>query len=138
MARVVVDAEWAVIKPELAAWRAPRLERKVGSNQPLHDVCGIVNAILYVNRTGCAWGYLPHDFPPFKAVYGYFPAWRDGGTTEHIHDLLRRRLRRARGRAEEPSAVAIDSQTVKAAANAHPETVGYDGNNYQGCSVMPG
>ena len=82
--------------------------------------------------------YLPHDFPPFKTVYGYFAAWRDDGTTGHIHDLLRRRLRRARGRTEEPSAVAIDSQTVKAAANAHPETVGYDGNNYQGCSVMPG
>ena len=122
------DAEWAVIEPELAAWRAPRLERKVSSNQPLHDLREIVNAILYVNRTGCAWEYLPHDFPPFKTVYGYFAAWRDDGTTEHIHDVLRRRLRRARGRTEEPSAVAIDSQTVKAAANAQAATVGYDGN----------
>lgn len=122
------DAEWVVIEPELAAWRAPRLERKVSSNQPLHDLREIVNAILYVNRTGCAWEYLPHDFPPFKTVYGYFAAWRDDGTTEHIHDLLRRRLRRARGRTEEPSAVAIDSQTVKTAANAAAETVGYDGN----------
>lgn len=122
------DAEWAVIEPELAAWRAPRLERKVSSNQPLHDLREIVNAILYVNRTGCAWEYLPHDFPPFKTVYGYFAVWRDDGTTEHIHDVLRRRLRRARGRTEEPSAVAIDSQTVKAAANAQAATVGYDGN----------
>jgi transposase len=122
------DAEWAVIEPELAAWRAPRLERKVSSNQPLHDLREIVNAILYVNRTGCAWEYLPHDFPPFKTVYGYFAVWRDDGTTERIHDLLRRRLRRARGRTEEPSAVAIDSQTVKAAANAQADTVGYDGN----------
>ena len=132
------DAEWAVIEPELAACREPRLARKVSSNQALHDLREIVNAILYVNRTGCAWEYLPHDFPPFKTVYGYFAAWCDDGTTEHIHDLLRRRLRRARGRTEEPSAVAIDSQTVKAAANAQADTVGYDGNNYQGSSVMPG
>ena len=117
-----------MIEPELAAWRAPRLARKVSSNQSLHDLREIVNAILYVNRTGCAWEYLPHDFPPFKTVYGYFAAWRDDGTTEHIHDLLRRRLRRARGRTEEPSAVAIDSQSVKAAANAQADTVGFDGN----------
>ena len=68
------DAEWALIEPELSAWRAPRLSRKVSSNQPLHDLREIVNAILYVNRTGCAWEYLPHDFPPFKTVYGYFAA----------------------------------------------------------------
>ena len=92
-----------MIEPELTAWRAPRLERKVSSNQPLHDLREIVDAILYVNRTGCAWEYLPHDFPPFKTAYGYFAAWRDDGTTEHIHDVLRRRLRWARGRTEEPS-----------------------------------
>lgn len=123
------DAEWAVIEPELTAWRAPRLQRKVSAgSQPVHDLREIVNAILYVNRTGCAWEYLPHDLPPYKTVYGYFAAWRDDGTTERIHDLLRRRLRRSRGRAEEPSAVAIDSQTVKAAGSAAPDTVGFDGN----------
>ncbi len=123
------DAEWAVIEPELTAWRAPRLERKVSADsQPVHDLREVVNAILYVNRTGCAWEYLPHDFPPFKTVYGYFAAWRDDGTTERIHEVLRRRLRRARGRTEDPTAVAIDSQTVKASGNAAPDTVGYDGN----------
>jgi transposase len=123
------DAEWAVIEPELTAWRAPRLERKVSSaSQPVHELREIVNAILYVNRTGCAWEYLPHDLPPYKTVYGYFAAWRDDGTTEQIHDLLRRRLRRARGRSEEPSAVAIDSQTVKASASPAADTVGFDGN----------
>jgi transposase len=123
------DGEWAVIEPELSAWRTPRLERKVSADsQPVHELREIVNAILYVNRTGCAWEYLPHDFPPFKTVYGYFAAWRDDGTTERIHDLLRRRLRRARGRSEEPSAVAVDSQTVKASGSAAPDTVGFDGN----------
>nr|WP_211244142.1 IS5 family transposase [Actinospica robiniae] len=73
-------------------------------------------------------GVHPARLPALKTVYGYFAAWRDDGTSEHIHDVLRRRLRRARGRTEEPGAVAIDSQTVKAAANAQAETVGYDGN----------
>lgn len=118
-------AEWAVIEPELIAWWAPRLEREVSAgSQPVHDLREIVNAILYVNRTGCAWEYLLHDLPPYKTVYGYFAAWRDDGTVERIHDLLRRRLRRSRGRAEEPTAVAVDSQTVKASGSAAPDTVG--------------
>lgn len=97
------DAGWALIEPELAAWRAPRLERKVSSeSQAVHELRKIVNAILYVNRTGCAWQYLPHDFPPFKTVDGYFAAWRDEGIAERIHDLLRRRLRRARGAMKSP------------------------------------
>ncbi len=94
----------------------------------MHDLREIVNAILYVNRTGCAWEYLPHDYPPYKTVYGYFAAWREDGTTEQVHDLLRRAVRRSRGRAEEPTAVAIDSQSVKSSANAQADTVGYDGN----------
>ena len=123
------DAEWALIEPELAAWRAPRLARKVSAgSQPVHELREVVDAILYVNRTGCAWEYLPHDLPPYKTVYGYFALWRDEGVTERIHDLLRRRLRRSRGRTEEPSAVAIDSQTVKASGSAAPDTVGFDGN----------
>jgi transposase len=122
------EAQWALIKPTLTAWRAPRLARKVSDNQPVHDLREIVNAILYVNRTGCAWEYLPHDFPPYKTVYGYFAAWREDGTTEQVHDLLRRKLRVSRGRSEEPSAVAIDSQSVKTSPNAQADTVGYDGN----------
>jgi hypothetical protein len=61
-------------------------------------------------------------------VYGCFAAWRDDGTTEQAHDLLRRTVRRARGRDEEPSAVAIDSRSVKSSSNAQADTVGYDGN----------
>ena len=123
------DAEWAVIEPELTAWRAPRLQRKVSAgSQPVHELREIVNAMPYVNRTGFAWEYLPHDLPPYKTVYGYFAAWRDDGTTERIHEVLRRRLRRSRGRVEDPSAVAIDSQSVRASGNAAPDTVGFDGD----------
>jgi transposase len=98
-------------KHRLTAWRAPRLARKVGDNQPVHDLREIVNAILYLSRAGCVWEYLPHDFPPYKTVYGYFAAWREDGAAEQVHDLLRRVVRRSRGRAEEPTAVAIDSRS---------------------------
>ncbi|WP_308194770.1 transposase [Micromonospora sp. R77] len=61
-----VRARWALIEPVQAQWRAawPGL----GISQPVHDLREIVNGILYVTRTGIAWDYLPHDFPPAKAV----------------------------------------------------------------------
>ena len=52
-----------------------------------------MNAILYVTRTGCAWRYLPKDFPPWRTVYGYFAAWRDDGTLIRLHDRLRDQAR---------------------------------------------
>ena len=55
----------------------------------------IVNAILYVLRTGCQWRMLPHDFPPWQIVYAYFRTWRLDGTWQTIHDRLRRKVRRA-------------------------------------------
>jgi hypothetical protein len=59
------DAEWAVIEPPL-----PRPRRR---GRPLvHARRVIVNAIVYLNRTGCAWRYLPGDVPPWRTVYGYF------------------------------------------------------------------
>ena len=78
----------------------------------------IVNAILYVNRTGCAWRYLPSDFPPWRTVYGYFKRWRDDGTLQQLHDQLRDQARIAAGRDPRPTAAVIDSQSVKAADGA--------------------
>lgn len=77
----------------------------------------IVNAILYQARTGCKWRYLPHDFPPYTAVY-CFGKWRDDGTDQAIHDLLRWQVREQAGRAEDPSAVVLDTQTVPTSLNA--------------------
>ncbi|MER5531456.1 transposase [Streptomyces sp. NPDC002677] len=71
----------------------------------------IVNAILYQARTGCQWRHLPHDLPPKSAVYYYFALWRDDGTAETVHDLLRWRARVIRKRHEDPTAVVLDSQT---------------------------
>jgi transposase len=86
----------------------------------------IVEAILYLDRTGCAWRYLPGDFPPWQTVYGYFAAWRDDGTLARLHDVLRAQLRQATGRDPEPTAAVIDSQSVRAADTVPKATRGWD------------
>jgi transposase len=68
-------------------------------------------------RTGIAWEYLPHDFPPYKTVYDYYAMWEADGTTETLHDLLRQQVRIVRGRASTPTAAIIDSQSVKTSCN---------------------
>ena len=73
----------------------------------------ILNAILYLLRTGCAWRLLPHDFPHWKTVYTYFRLWRLAGLWEKIHDRLREATRLAAGRQKSPSAAILDSQSVK-------------------------
>jgi transposase len=118
------DARWALIEPTLLGWRAQRPGLRIAKIQ--HDLREIVNAILYVNRTGIAWEYLPHDFPPYKTVYGYYAQWEKDGTTEQIHELLRGQVRRAAGRAEEPTAAILDSQTVKTSGNVPESSQGID------------
>ncbi|KOT99788.1 transposase [Streptomyces rimosus subsp. pseudoverticillatus] len=67
------DTRWALIEPTLSAWRAERRGKALAfARPPEHDLREIVNAILYVDRTGVQWRYLPHDFPPWETVYGYF------------------------------------------------------------------
>lgn len=69
----VSDARWELIEPVLSAWRFERRGRALDFGRPpRHDLREIMNAILYVDRTGCQWAYLPHDFPPHQSVYGYF------------------------------------------------------------------
>ena len=120
------DARWALIEPILAAWRAARAEAGLGLSEPAHDLREIVNAILYVNRTGIAWEYLPHDFPPYKTVYDYYAKWEKDGTTEAIHDELRRRVRTAAGRNEQPSAAIMDAQSIRTSANVPESSQGID------------
>jgi transposase len=81
---------------------------------------------LYVDRTGCAWRYLPADFPPWRTVYGYFAAWRDDGALARLHDVLRAQVRVAAGRDAEPTAAVIDSQSVRAADTVPKATRGWD------------
>ncbi len=73
----------------------------------------IVNAILYVTRTGCQWRMLPKGFPPWQTVYGYFWRWTRSGLWTRLNTLLVKAVRTHQRRDPQPSAAIIDSQSVK-------------------------
>ena len=73
----------------------------------------VMNAILYLLRTGCPWRHLPHDLPPYRTVFYYFTKWRKCGAWKKIHDKLHERVREFKQRQTDPSAAIIDSQSVK-------------------------
>ena len=102
----LTDAQWAILEPLLPP--AP------GGGRPrTTDLREVLNAILYLLRTGCGWRLLPHDFPPAGTVYDYFKQWRRDGTITRIHETLRARVREASEHDPEPSAASLDSQSVK-------------------------
>jgi transposase len=111
----VSDARWALIEPVFTTWRARRTGP--GAAARVYELREIVNAILYVNRTG---------IPPYKTVYDYYAKWEADGTTEQVHDLLRDKSRRAHGRSTEPTAAVIDAQSVKTSANVAESSQGID------------
>jgi transposase len=85
-----------------------------------------VDAILYVVRTGCSWRQLPRDFPPWQTVYWHLARWEDQRVTEQVLEVLRHRVRRTAGRDIDPSAVMMDSQSVKGADTVGEHSRGYD------------
>src|SRR3954453_2723202 len=100
------DREWAQVERFVPA-------PKPGGRPAKYERREVVNALLYVDRTGCQWRALPHDFPPWDSVYWYFRNWKRDGTIDRLHDGLRGDLRRAEGRERQPSAAVLDSQSVK-------------------------
>ncbi len=72
-----------------------------------------MNAILYINKTGCQWRMLPSDFAPWRTVYYYFRKWKLEGVTEDIMDTPHALVRKGLGREESPSMGIIDSRSVK-------------------------
>lgn len=84
----------------------------------------VVNAILYVLKTGCQWWQLPREFPAWNAVYCYFYRWLRDGTWERLNHVLRSRLRQKGDRHQHPTAGCLDSQSVKCTAVPRPR--GYD------------
>ncbi|MYZ38129.1 IS5 family transposase [Streptomyces sp. MnatMP-M17] len=118
------EDRWALIEPVITAWKAKH--PSVSGHQGNYEMREITNAILYQSRTGCQWDYLPHDLPPPGAVKYYFYKWRDDGTDQTIHDLLRWQVRESRGRLPDPSLVVLDTQSFHAAAGVPAARTGRD------------
>lgn len=100
------DGEWARLEPLLPP-------AKPGGHPRTTDLREVLNALCYLDRTGCQWRALPKDFPPWPTVWTYFRQWRNDGTWERIHTALREQVRVKQGREPTPSAAIIDSQSVK-------------------------
>ncbi|MEV5433480.1 IS5 family transposase [Streptomyces sp. NPDC052701] len=121
------DARWELVGPVLAAWRSERRRRALAFGRPPeHELREIMNAILYVDRTGVQWRYLPHDFPPWETVYGYFAKWQKDGVFAQLNGLLRELVRQKEGRSAQPSACVIDAQSVKTSTSVPAAGQGID------------
>jgi len=112
----VTDRQWQVIRQLLPQRR--RLGRR-----PI-DRRRIINAIMYVVRTGCQWRMLPKDFPNWSTVYGIFWKWRNEGVWQQINGKLREKVRKAVGKKSTPTVAIVDSQSIRTAEGG--EERGYD------------
>jgi putative transposase len=95
------EREWAILEPLIPP-------AKPGGHPRTTDMREVINAILYVDRTGCQWRALPHEFPPWSTVWSYFRKWRNDGTWKRMHTALREQVRIKQGRQPTPSAAIID------------------------------
>lgn len=115
----VSDEEWAFIEPFLTLIRPDAPQRE-------HDLREVYNGVRYVMRTGCAWRYLPHDLPPWEAVYQQHVRWIEAGCYEDLLTAARKLARTTAGRHPQPSAVVMDSRTLRSTPESGGRA-GYDG-----------
>ena len=104
--RDLTDPEWILLDPLIPP-------AKPGGHPRTVDMREVVNGIFYVLRRGGAWRMLPHEFPPWSTVDGYFNQWRTDGIWEQMNDVLREAVRVEAGREADPSAAIMDSQSGK-------------------------
>ena len=102
----LTDEQWSRIEPLIPPAKPGGRPRSV-------DLREVLDAVLYLSRTGCSWRQLAHDFPPWGTVHYYYRCFRLNGTWRKIHDRLRGQVRRDVGKKPVPSVGIIDSQSVK-------------------------
>ena len=103
----LTDEQWQIIAPLL-------LRKRPARGRPIRlDMRQVVNAILYVVRTGCQWKYLPEGFPNHNSAYYHYRKWCLTDTWRRVNGVLRKMDRRQQGRTEDPTAGVIDTQSVK-------------------------
>ena len=114
----LTDDEWQILEP--------LIPKPKPTGRPIeHARRKILNAIFYLNRSGCQWSMLPKDFPPKSTVFDCFSAWRQSGLWVELNACLRVKVRVADGRKPSPTAAILDSQSVKGAEQGG-EAIGYD------------
>jgi transposase len=99
---------------------------KEDAPQRVHDLRPVFNAVRYWARSGCSWRYLPHDFPPWEAVYQQFDRWLKASVFAALVQDLRELLRVAQGREPQPTACILDSRTLQSTPESGHRG-GYDG-----------
>lgn len=124
----VSDEEWALVAPYLTLLTKDARQR----DYPLRDV---FNGLRYIIRSGAQWRLMPHDLPPWAAVYQQAQRWLAHGCFEALIDDLRAVLRAALGRAEDPSAMILDSRTLRSSPESGTRA-GYDGGKRKNGSKL--
>jgi transposase len=112
----VTDEQWDLLQPLLPAAKS--------RGRPRTPLRLVLNAILYVVKSGCPWRLLPPSFPPWKTVYHHFRKWSRDHTWSALNDRLRALVRAAHDKRSRPTAAILDSQTVR--SDPHGGPVGYD------------
>ena len=115
----LTDAQWALVAPYIPS-------AKSGGRPRTTDVRAVLDAIIYLLRTGCQWRQLPSDFPPWSTVHGYFRGWHMAGVWVLLHRALYPLARLAAGRKSDPTVVIMDGQSVKTAEQGGVR--GFDGH----------
>ena len=112
----LTNRQWQLIR-QLLPPRARRGRRPIDRRR-------IINAILYITRTGCQWRQLPSNFPNWSTVYGVFRKWKIDCVWERVHTALREKVRRGEGKKPTPTVAIVDSQSVRTAEGGDER--GYD------------